>query len=540
MLISIIMENFHLSLADILIIVGETLLVVIIGLMAARKVKRTTEGYFLASGNMPWYLIGAAFVSTSVSSEQIVGTMGAAYKGGLAIANWEWWALPTYLLMMIFFIPLYLRNKIMTVPDLLNRRFGPACGAIYSFVILIGYVFVFLPPVIYGGSITLSELTGWNQGYVMAGIVLVTASYTLLGGLSSVMWTDAIQCVMLIGGGVIFYFVALDKIPGGWDAMVAAAPERFHLYQPPSDPEAPFAGLILASFGVFLFYQSSNQVMIQRILSARSTWDGMMGLIFSGFINIVRPLVTCLLGLIVYHWLDIMQQGPSLLPDNQDRAFPVALELFAPSGLKGVILAGFFAAVMSTVSALSNSIATIFSLDVYKKFIRKNAKDRELITTGQVSGGAALLISSLVAPLVGSIGLFKYFQTGVTYMATPFISVLLMGIFWRRTSYAGAIAGLIGGVFIQIALAVSLLAADIHLHRLYVGAIAQALTMLLIAVVSLNSAPPTDEQVKPFLWRMSWIRTLEEGAKKRPWWQSIKLWLILYAIAWCYIYWRFW
>ena len=540
MLISILMENFHLSLADILIIVGETLLVVIIGLMAARKVKRTTEGYFLASGNMPWYLIGAAFVSTSVSSEQIVGTMGAAYKGGLAIANWEWWALPTYLLMMIFFIPLYLRNKIMTVPDLLNRRFGPACGAIYSFVILIGYVFVFLPPVIYGGSITLSELTGWNQGYVMAGIVLVTASYTLLGGLSSVMWTDAIQCVMLIGGGVIFYFVALDKIPGGWDAMVAAAPERFHLYQPPSDPEAPFAGLILASFGVFLFYQSSNQVMIQRILSARSTWDGMMGLIFSGFINIVRPLVTCLLGLIVYHWLDIMQQGPSLLPDNQDRAFPVALELFAPSGLKGVILAGFFAAVMSTVSALSNSIATIFSLDVYKKFIRKNAKDRELITTGQVSGGAALLISSLVAPLVGSIGLFKYFQTGVTYMATPFISVLLMGIFWRRTSYAGAIAGLIGGVFIQIALAVSLLAADIHLHWLYVGAIAQALTMLLIAVVSLNSAPPTDEQVKPFLWRMSWIRTLEEGTKKRPWWQSIKLWLILYAIAWCYIYWRFW
>ena len=540
MLISILMENFHLSLADILIIVGETLLVVIIGLMAARKVKRTTEGYFLASGNMPWYLIGAAFVSTSVSSEQIVGTIGATYKGGLAIANWEWWALPTYLLMMIFFIPLYLRNKIMTVPDLLNRRFGPACGAIYSFVILIGYVFVFLPPVIYGGSITLSELTGWNQGYVMAGIVLVTASYTLLGGLSSVMWTDAIQCVMLIGGGVIFYFVALDKIPGGWDAMVAAAPERFHLYQPPSDPEAPFAGLILASFGVFLFYQSSNQVMIQRILSARSTWDGMMGLIFSGFINIVRPLVTCLLGLIVYHWLDVMQQGPSLLPDNQDRAFPVALELFAPSGLKGVILAGFFAAVMSTVSALSNSIATIFSLDVYKKFIRKNAKDRELITTGQVSGGEALLISSLVAPLVGSIGLFKYFQTGVTYMATPFISVLLMGIFWRRTSYAGAIAGLIGGVFIQIALAVSLLAADIHLHWLYVGAIAQALTMLLIAVVSLNSAPPTDEQVKPFLWRMSWIRTLEEGTKKRPWWQSIKLWLILYAIAWCYIYWRFW
>ncbi|MGV8878084.1 MAG: SLC5 family protein [Sphingobacteriaceae bacterium] len=534
------MNNFHLSLLDILIIVGQTSLVVIIGFIAARKVKRTTEGYFLASGNMPWYLIGAAFVATSVSSEQIVGTIGATYKGGMAIANWEWWALPTYLLMMIFFIPLYLRNKIMTVPDLLNRRFGPACGGIYSFVILIGYIFVFLPPVIYGGSLTLSELTGWPQQYVMAGIVLITASYTLIGGLSSVMWTDAVQCVMLVGGGVIFFFVALNHIPGGWDAMVAAAPERFHLYQPPADPEAPFAGLVLASFGVFLFYQSSNQVMIQRILSARSTWDGMMGLIFSGFINIIRPLVTCLLGLVVYHWLDVMHQGPSLLPDNQDKAFPLALQTFAPSGLRGVILAGFFAAVMSTISALSNSIATIFSLDVYKKFWRKNAGDKELITTGQISGGMALLIASLIAPLVGSIGLFKYFQTGVTYMATPFISVILLGVFWRRATYAGAIAGLIGGVVIQLLLAGSFLALHINLHWLYVGAIAQALTMLLIVVVSLFTEAPSAEAVKPYIWQPSWVRTLDEGAIKRPWYKSIKFWFALYALAWCYIYWRFW
>lgn len=534
------MEKFHLSVLDMFIIIGVTLAIVIIGLLAARKTKRTTEGYFLALGNMPWYLIGAAFVSTSVSSEQIVGTIGATYKGGLAIANWEWWVLPTYLLMMTFFIPLYLRNKITTVPDLLNRRFGTACGSIYSIVILIGYIFVFLPPVLYGGSLTLSELTGWPLGYVMAGIVVVTASYTLIGGLNSVMWTDAIQAVLLIGGGVIFFIVALQKIPGGWEAMTAAAPQRFHLYQPPSDPEAPFLGLVLASFGVFLFYQSSNQVMIQRVISARSTWDGMMGIIFAGFINIIRPLVTCLLGLIVYHWLDIMHKGPSLLPDNQDRAFPLALELFATSGLRGVILAGFFAAVMSTVSALSNSIATIFSLDVYRRLWRKNASDKEMIITGQVSGGAALLISSLVAPLVGSVGLFKYFQTGVTYMATPFISVILLGIFWKRTSYGGAIAGLIGGVIIQVVLALSLSALDINLHWLYVGAIAEALTMLLIVFVSLRTPAPLPEQVKPFTWNLSWLRTLDDDTVKRPWWKGVRFWLTLYALAWCYIYWRFW
>jgi SSS family solute:Na+ symporter len=534
------MENFHLSTLDILIIIAEILLVVIIGFLAARKVKRTAEGYFLASGNMPWYLIGAAFVSTSISSEQIVGTVGASYKGGLGIANWEWWVLPTYLLTMVFFIPLYLRNKIMTVPELLNRRFGPACGAIYSFVILIGYIFVFLPPIIYGGSITLSELTGWDQRYVMLGIIFVTASYTLAGGLSSVMWTDAIQCIMLVGGGVIFYFVALSHIPGGWGAMVAAVPERFHLYQPASDPEAPFAGLILATFGVFLFYQSSNQVMIQRILSARSRWDGVMGLIFSGFINIVRPLVTCLVGLILYHWLDVLHKGSSLLPDNQDRAFPLALQLFAPSGLKGIILAGFFAAVMASISSLSNSIATIFSLDIYKKFINKHAGDKKLIVAGQLSGGAALLISALMAPLVGSVGLFKYFQTGVTYMATPFISVLLMGVFWKRANYAGAIAGLIGGVIIQIALGAFLVAAGIKLHWLYAGAIAEALTMLLIVIVSLRTAPPALAQIDRFIWKWSWVKNLDEKSAQRPWWKQISFWLALYALAWCYIYWRFW
>ncbi len=528
------MEAFQLSVFDVSIVLGSLVLVLVIGIVAARKSQRTTEGYFLAKGSMPWYLIGAAFVSTSVSSEQIVGTIGAAYKGGLAIANWEWWTLPTYLLTITVFIPLYLRNKIMTVPELLNRRFGPICGMIYSCVILVGYIFVFLPPVIWGGSLTLSELTGWDQQLLMVGMLVVTGSYTLLGGLQSVMWTDAIQCVLLIGGGVILYFLALDHIPGGWQAMVDAAPERFHLYQPPSDAEAPFAGLIVASVGVFLFYQSSNQVMIQRILSARSTWDGLMGMIFSGFINLVRPLVTCLLGLVMYHWLDVMGEGSTLLPDNQDRAFALALGIFAPSGLKGIVLAGFFAAAMSTISALSNAVATIFSLDVYKRLWRKNAGDREMIITGQISGGLALLVAWLVAPLAGTVGLFKYFQTGVTYMATPFISVLLMGVLWKRTNYQGAIAGLAGGLAIQLLLAGSLYFLQIELHWLYVGFIAQVLTMLTIAVVSLATAPPSAEQVVTLTWKPEWLRILQ--AKDRPWWQQIAFWGIIYAVLWCTVY----
>jgi SSS family solute:Na+ symporter len=533
------MATFSLTPLDTAIIVAEILLAVAVGLWAARRVEQTSRGFFLASGRMPWWLIGAAFVSTSVSSEQIVGTVGAAYKYGLGIANWEWWCLPTYLLVMVFFIPLYLRNRITTVPELLNRRFGPACGNIYSYVMLAGYVFVFMAPILYGGSVTFSKLTGWPPAVVLIGIAVLVGLYTMLGGLGSVMWADALQCVLLVLGGVVLFFAALSHIPGGWSAMVQAAPERFHLYHPPADPQAPFLGLITATFGVFLFYQSTNQVMIQRILAARSTWDGLMGLTFAGFINLLRPLVTCLLGLVVYHWIEQMGRAPSLLPDQQDRVFPFALEVFAPSGLRGIILAGFISAVMSSVSALANAVGTIFSLEVYHRVWNRQADDRQLIRAGRIATGAGLILASLAAPLVQHVGIFKYFQTGVTYMATPFISVMLLGIFWKRTNYAGAVAGLLGGLAIQIALALLVWGLGLQLHWLYVGTIAQALTMVLIVAVTLSTQPAAPPGYEALLWEPALLGHYDEG-QKRPWYQRVKLWFGLYFVLWAAVYWWFW
>jgi SSS family solute:Na+ symporter len=532
-------RHFALSPLDLAIITASIVLSVTVGFWASRRVEKTTRGFFLASGRMPWWLIGAAFVSTSVSSEQIVGTVGAAYKYGMGIANWEWWCLPTYTLVMVFFIPLYLKNRVTTVPELLSRRFGPVCADIYTYVILFAYVFLFLTPALYGGSVTFSRLTGWPQAAVLALIALLVGSYTILGGLSSVMWTDALQCVLLILGGVALYFVALGHIPGGWSAMVQAAPERFHLYHPPGDAQAPFLGLLAATFGVFLFYQSTNQVMIQRILAARTTWDGMLGIVFAGFINLLRPLITCLLGLIVYHWIEKMGQAPSLLPDRQDQVFPFALDVFAPSGLRGLILAGFVAAVMSSTSALANAVGTLFSLDIYRRWFQPQASDRQLILSGRIASGVALLLACFAAPLVARVGIFKYFQTGVTYMATPFVSVILLGILWRRTNYYAALAGLIGGLVIQIGLALALWMLHIQLNWLYIGAIAQVLTMALIVSVSLATAPAPQKNWEPFLWRPAVLAQYDEG-DPRPWYQQIKLWFFLYALLWCAVYWRFW
>jgi len=532
------MNQFSLTVPDIAIIAISLLAVVAVGFWASRFQDKTARGYFLASGKLPWWIIGSAFVSTSISSEQIVGTIGQAYNFGMGIANWEWWSLPTYTLFIVILIPIYLRNRITTVSEFLVRRFGPLCGDIYSWVMLVAYVFIFLSTVLYSGSLAISQLTGWNFYLILWVMAALVGAYTIKGGLSSVMWTDALQCVMLVGGGLILYFVALAKIPGGWHAMVAAHPERFHLYHPPDDPNAPFLGLVVLSFGVGLFYQAANQVMVQRVLGARSTWDGIMGIIFAGFINLIRPLVTCFLGFIVWHWIHELHRAEPL--ENSDTAFPFALKTFALSwGLRGIVLAGFLAAVMSTISALANSTATLFSLDVYKKWINRNAGDRQVIRAGQMAAFVSLVVASLIAPSIQGWGIFKYFQTGVTYLATPFISVILMGVLWKRTSYNAALFGIIGGSVIQWTIAVGAPELGIKLHWLYLGAIAQAVIMICIVVISLLSPDSPSSQAESFHWSLTGLRDLTEE-KSRPWYQSLKLWFGIFAAIWIWVYWRFW
>ncbi|HML74193.1 MAG TPA: sodium/solute symporter [Anaerohalosphaeraceae bacterium] len=530
--------DFSLSIADTVIIIGSVLVVVLVGLLATRRQDKTARGYFLASGKLRWWIIGAAFVSTSVSSEQIVGTVGAAYKNGMGIANWEWWALPCYTLLIVFFIPIYLRNRIATVPELLTRRYGQLCGDIYSWTMLLAYVFIFMVPILYGGSLAFSELTGWNFYIVLWATILLIALYTVKGGLISVMYTDAVQCIMLLGGGLLLYFLALNHIPGGWKAMEAASPERFHLYHPADDKIAPFAGLVAGTLGLFVFYQATNQVMIQRVLAARSMWDGIMGVIFAGFINLFRPLVTCFLGLIVYHYIHIMKMGEPLT--NPDSTFSFALKTFAGTwGLKGIILAGFLAAIMSATSALANSTATIFSLDIYKR-LKKDATDQQMVWMGRMVSFLALAVAGILAPHVARFGgIFLYFQKGITYVSTPIISVIIVGILWKRANYASAVFGLIGGVIIQLALVFADYQAGWGFHWFYLAFAAEVLTILGMIIVALNTSTTRTVQSESLVWRTSYITDINDGVK-RPWYGRAALWFGIYAVIWFYLYWRFW
>ncbi len=529
----------HLNNLDVAIIVASLAMVVALGLYVSRRHDHTARGYFLAGRNMPWWLIGPSFVATGISSEQLVGTVGMTYQHGMGIANWELFALPSYTLVMVLFIPMYLANRITTVPEYFGKRFGPLCADIYSWVLLVVYVFIYMVTVLYSGSLVFSEITGWSFRFVLALTVILVGLYTIKGGLTSVMWTDSLQCLLLVGGGAVLYFAALGRVDGGWRAMVAAAPSRYHLYQPANHEWAPFLGMLFASFGMFLFYQAGSQVMIQRMLGARSTWDGIMGLIFAALINMLRPFVTCFLGLVVWHWIFVMERAAPL-PDK-DQAFSFALQALSPEwGVRGIVLAGFLAAVMSTLSSLINSTATMFAFDVYKKALNRDAGERQMVRVGQASGFVALVIAACLAPMVRHFGgIFQFFQTAMTYIACPFMATFLMGLLWKRTNYIGGIFGLVGGLVIQLLVVFGLPhLTGVQLHIFYNGAIAQVLIMAGIAVVSAMTAP-NGTQSDAYVWRKELLVQYDDGVR-RPFWQRLSLWYGVYALVWIGVYILFW
>jgi SSS family solute:Na+ symporter len=570
--------NTFLSPIDMLVIVASVVLVIFVGVWVGRKRADTAHGYFLAGHSMPWFVVGSAFVASGISSEQMIGTVGATYKYGLGIGNWEWFTWPVYTLPLLLFIPIYLKNKVTTVPGFLSNRFGPAVGTIYSCILLFLYAFVYLVTVLYSGSLAFSSIMGWNHPWqlrlVVFMVAIIVGGYSIRGGLVSVMWTDLIQCIMLTVGGLVIFWFAMSKLPGGifgaWHTMELASPERMHLYRPPSDPIAPLLGMCFAVFGSFTFYQVGNQTLIQRILSARSTWDGLMGIVMAGFLSFLRPMITCFLGLVVYHWIQVMHNAPALA--NKDLAFTFALQNMAPSwGVRGLVVAGLLAAVMATMSGLTNSVATLFTTDIYTKFINKEASQHRQVAVGQMSAVIALLIAATLAPLVAKLGgIFSFFQIALTFIACPFMATILMGILWKRVNYAAGIFGLAVGPFIQIMLFLLLgdftLLGDVtrplwleslhtgffgflhhqgwlvgmdNLHFFYVGFIAQIVIAIGIVIVTLVTAPPDYAKIKDFIWNLGMLKNYDD-AKPRPWYQQIKLWWTIFLIGDILIYWRFW
>jgi solute:Na+ symporter, SSS family len=419
---------------------------------------KDTTDYFLASKNLPWWAIGASLIAANISAEQIVGMAGSGYAIGLAIASYEWMAALTLLIVGKFFLPIFLRNEIYTMPQFLERRYGKNIRTLMALFWLALYVFVNLTSIIWLGSIAVTKVAGIDQMLALVLLGAFALLYQIRGGLKAVALTDIVQVTLLVLGGLIIAWLTLGKLGeghgifAGWHKLVTQIPDHFHMILKKGDPHyADLPGLSVLIGGMWianLSYWGFNQYIIQRALAAKDLPEAQKGIIFASFLKLLMPVIIVLPGIAAV----LLAPG---LP-KPDEAYPTMMRLL-PTGLLGLVFAALIAAIIASTASKINSIATIFTLDVYAKLKGQEAKagemgrERHLVLVGRIAAIVAIIIAILTAkPLVGASEQAFQFIQEFTGFFTPGITVIfLLGLFWKRANEAGAICAAVASVLLS-------------------------------------------------------------------------------------------
>ena len=453
---------------DYAIFVGYAILILGVGLWMSRDKKgyqKTAEDYFLASKSLPWWAIGASLIAANISAEQFIGMSGSGFASGLAIASYEWMAALTLIIVGKYFLPIFIEKGIYTIPEFVEKRYSTNLKTILA-VFWIGlYVFVNLTTVLYLGALALETILGIPLIYGVIGLALFAAAYSLYGGLSAVAWTDVIQVVFLILGGIITTYLALNIVSGGegfisgLKTVYHAVPERFAMILKPENPEyvnLPGIGVLVGGMWVAnLYYWGFNQYIIQRTLAAKSLKEAQKGILFAAFLKLIIPLIVVIPGIAAYVIINdpnimaslgdlALQNTPSA--DATDKAYPWLLQLL-PVGLKGLAFAALTAAIVSSLASMLNSTSTIFTMDIYKQYLGRDTSDKTIVSVGRVSAAIALLIAVFIAPLLQNLGqAFQFIQEYTGVVSPGILAVFLLGLFWKQTSNRGAIVGALASI----------------------------------------------------------------------------------------------
>ncbi|MBN3034005.1 MAG: sodium/sugar symporter [Bacteroidales bacterium] len=437
------------------------ILIIGIGLWVSRRKKgtrRTAQDYFLAGKALPWWAIGTSLIAANISAEQMIGMSGSGYAIGLGIASYEWMAAVTLILVGKFFLPIFLKKKIYTMPQFLEVRFDGRVRTAMAVFWLLVYVFVNLTSVLYLGAIALKTIMGVPLMAGIAGLALFAAVYSIYGGLTAVAWTDVIQVVFLIGGGLLTTFLALDTLGAGegvWMGMKRLyeyAPEKFDMILEKGtllipdgsggmkDAYMDLPGISVLVGGMWIAnisYWGFNQYIIQRGLAAKSIREAQRGVIFAGYLKLLIPLVVVIPGIAAF----VMTRETGTLIEPSDRAYPWLLHEFVPAGFKGLTFAALAAAIVSSLASMLNSTSTIFTMDIYKKFIRKNLSETAMVPVGRITSLIALIVAVIASrPLLGSLDqAFQYIQEFTGFVTPGVVVIFCMGFFWKRTSADAAL-----------------------------------------------------------------------------------------------------
>ncbi|MCH2081198.1 MAG: sodium:solute symporter [Saprospiraceae bacterium] len=574
--------NFNLSTLDISIMILYAVLIIAYGIYHGKR--NSSEEYFLAGRGMTWPIVGIALFSANISSSTLIGLAGDAYKTNMHVYNYEWFAVVVLIFFAIFFLPFYLKSGVYTMPEFLEKRYDRRSRYYFSFTTIIGNILVDTAAGLYVGSIVLKllfpELPSWQIIILLA---MAAAAYTIPGGLNSVIQTEVIQAVLLVIGSCLLTYYAFQEFGGGWSDMMLAltekiqsggvpsieaakeaghyapsnAREAFSMIRPANDEFMPWYGLLTGVPLLGFYFWANNQFMVQRVLGARDLNHGRWGALFAGLLKlpvIFIMIVPGVLALLVFSDLDISglnymtADGTACqdLSECVNLTYPVLLMKLLPSGVLGLVVAGLLAAMMSSVSATFNSASTLITMDFVKN-LSPNISSKQLVRAGQISTLALVVLAAAWVPFIEKVSdsLWQYLQLVISYTAPPAVATFLLGLFWKRASATGSIASLLFGFVVAIFMLILKIyvnglpegsepAAWIEsltsIHFLSMAFILWLLCMLVHVVVSLQTPPPTQEQVDSLTWNNQLFKEETKELADLPWFKNYRYLAVILLI----------
>ncbi|MDD9947428.1 MAG: sodium:solute symporter [Myxococcales bacterium] len=480
------------------------LLTVGIAAWAARRHRDhdSSADYFLAGRGSGWLVVGGSLFASNIGAEHLVGLAGSGAKGGVAVAQFELIAGFALLALGWVFVPFYLRSGVFTMPEFLERRYASGPRTYLAVVSIAGYVLTKISVTLTAGGIVFEALVGIDFWTGAMALVLLTGAYTVVGGFAAVLYTDLMQMFVLLGGAVVVTVAGLDAVGGVDGLRQGVDPGFFDLWQPLSHPEFPWTGILLGAPILGVWYWCTDQFIVQRVLAARNQSQARRGAIFAGLLKVLPLFVFVIPGIMAH----VLAKSGRLALDEADHALPALVTALLPEGLRGVVVAGLLAALMSSLSSAFNSCATLVSVDVYKR-LRPDASERAQVLVGQGAVVALVGLSLLWIPFMHTISgqLYAYLQSVQAYISPPIAAVFLFGVLWPRANAKGAMAALLTGLCLGVGRLVleinedSLCGIWLSLARinfLHVAVVLFAVCTAVLVGVSLATAPPAATQLK--------------------------------------------
>ncbi|TKD62512.1 sodium:solute symporter [Flavobacterium sp. ASW18X] len=517
--------EYNLGTVDIVVLVLYFIFIVWFGIKSSKKGSTSTQDYFMAGRSMTWPIIGFSLFAASISSTTLIGKSGDAYSTGIAVFNYDLVSVLVMVFFAMFFLPFYIKSGIFTIPEFLEKRFDKRSRYYFSFITLMGSTFLDAAGALYAASLLMKlvfpSLTIMQLSIVFAVIV---AAYTIPGGLSAAIKVDLVQGVLLLVGTFILTFLALNNGGAAYlKEMLLEGDYMMKLIRPMDDASVPWLGMVVGIPILGFYFWGNNQVLVQRVLTAKSIDHGRKGILLVGFLTVSIIFIIIFPAVI----------GKHLFPDlpKNDMVYPKLVIELMPTGLLGLMLAAMVAALTSTLSALLNSVATLFTMDFYST-IKKDASQKEQVFVGKIVSLLVLILAVLWVPFISKFdSLLKYYQEMLTYIAPPVVALFFLGVFWKRINRHGAFWGLIAGAILALDTILLKALFDIELlgnmHFLLKVPFYFLFSALVIIIVSYTTKPDGPEKIKNLIWTKKIYKEETEELKGVPLLKNFRFWSLI-------------